>query len=651
MNPATSRTRRNSSLDTTFDYSGRSKESVKARRKIFVLAPAAVTLGLILAQLAACPADAQAALTVGSVRDQSGVAIAGATVEGYDPAGVLAGSARTDGSGTFALTADRVASVAIGCHYCLATRIPVVSGRPVVAIVRRFGALLDKTPSPSDLANLPYSRVESSIGLRPFTLLRQTTEVVSGSQLSDLGFAPGQALLVDAGVPSYDVVDGTSPYDAIPANATRDANVSPASDAFLYGDRAGSGTVFVDPFGDGNEQVGVIGGASSLRFQIGTPQAGAVLTASNGATDWRQRFDAQFQTQLATTQTLGFNASTSQYRETDASGSALDGAYSFARGAFDDAAPGYDFNVAAVTDRGTYGVTGVQGTYDSIWADSGITAGVRTRGSTFAFADTGVRLSSGYYDTAGDLYDATGNIVQRRIDAGFESDQPDYNVVAGVGVFGIDYNGEGWASSGGARAALATPSLQLRLFPDQRWSGSFAAAGSFSLPTVVDQYDGYANHSLAYDRGSSYAGTLSYTDFSRVRVEVEAASQRVTGFSNGLVTSAGMSVTWQVAPAIALRAWTMRVNDATTSPVPPPFVPSYGPFFGVSNVNAFWLTYENPGAIRFDAIYRRDLLNGEPFEHIDGDVSGPIASSLRWYAGIENVARTKYISAGLKFNP
>jgi hypothetical protein len=512
--------------------------------------------------------------------------------------------------------------------------------------------LLSDEPSSSDLQNVPYSRVESALALRPFALLRQSSTATTGSQLSVLGFQPAQALLLDSGVPNYDVADGVSPYNAIPANDVRDANVAAPADAFLYGDRAGSGTISVEPFGDGNESVGLIGGATSIRVQAGSPQAGAVLTASNDATDWRQRFDARFQTQLAASQTLGFDVATSQYRETGASSDTLEGSYSFAHAAYNDAQPGYDVGVDLVTDRGAYSASGLEPAYDSIWSDTGFNAGIRTRGSAFFFANTGVRLSSGWYDTQGSAYDAGGNIVQRQIDVGFEADEPDYTLRAGVGQFGIDYQGSGWGSSAGQHAALATPSLQLQLFPNARWGASFSAAGSFSLPTIVEQYDGYAYNSLDYDRGSSYAGTLSYTDLQRVRVEVEAASQHVAGSVNGLVTSAGLSVTWQFAPELSLRAWTMRVDDATNPALPASYIPyPYPSTFGVATVDAFWLTYENPGAIRFDAIYRRDLLNGQTFEHVDGDVSGPIGNGLRWYAGVQDVARTTYMSAGLRFNP
>ena len=66
-------------------------------------------------------------------------------------------------------------------------------------------------------------------------------------------------------------------------------------------------------------------------------------------------------------------------------------------------------------------------------------------------------------------------------------------------------------------------------------------------------------------------------------------------------------------------------------------------------VNAFWLTYSLNGGIRLDTIYRRDLLDGAPFYHVDGDLSGPIANWVRWYSGVEDRMRRTFLDVGLRF--
>jgi hypothetical protein len=162
----------------------------------------------------------------------------------------------------------------------------------------------------------------------------------------------------------------------------------------------------------------------------------------------------------------------------------------------------------------------------------------------------------------------------------------------------------------------------------------------------VDEYayTGSVN-AVEYDRNALLAESLTYTDQARLRVSLEQATQRVAGASSGTITSAGLSATWQLAPAFALRAWTMHVTDT---------VSAYGGTTAYDGnmaptVNAFWLTYEPNGGLRLDAIYRRDLLDGAPFYHVDGDLSGPIGTGLRWYSGVEDRLRRTFLDVGLRF--
>ena len=53
----------------------------------------------------------------------------------------------------------------------------------------------------------------------------------------------------------------------------REAEIEPASAAFLYGNEAGSGTVQMQPFGDGAEDVALLGGESIVRLQAGSNPA------------------------------------------------------------------------------------------------------------------------------------------------------------------------------------------------------------------------------------------------------------------------------------------------------------------------------------------------------------------------------------------
>lgn len=601
---------------------------------------------LVVGLLLAAPAGAQVSLVVGSVRDQHGSPIVGAAVAALGTAGNRLSAGTTDAAGTFSVAGEGASAVAISCRYCLSRTVAVSPGTPVVAIVRRFDALFYDSPSPQDLANLPYAHVESAMALHPFALLRQTTAAIPGSQLSDRGLQPSNALVIDAGVPNYDVSFGASPYDAIPADYERTGSIAPASDAFLYGDRAGSGIVSLEPFGGEDASVATVGGDTIARLATGNGPTGAVAGTYSNDTESRQRADGRLSLALSGAQTLLFSGATSQDREYGDPASTLDGSYSFANAAFDDAQPSLDLHAAFVTDRGGYQWTSGGLPISDVWSDAQFAAGVRGQGNVAAFADVSDRLSTGIYDAAAYYQPRiAGTLTQNRVDAGIDATGPNFEVTAGAGLFGVGYTGGWGGTSLPSFGHLATPSLTLRLFPDSRWSANLDASGSFTLPSLWQQYglpDSYGQ--LVYDRNSLYDATLSYTDEARVRVSVEAASQRVSGYTNGLVTSTGASFSWQVAPTIALRAWTMYVADSTAPPAALPYYAAGMP----SNVNAFWLTYENGSAVRIDAIYRRDVLNAQPFEHLDAAISGPLTEHVRWYAGVEDRLRTTYLDIGVR---
>jgi hypothetical protein len=611
----------------------------------------------------AVPAQAQVALTVGSVRDQHGAAIAGATVTAQTEGGNHI--AITDSAGTFALYGSGVIAVTITCRYCARATFAVTPGEPVVALVRRYAALGASAPSPSDLASLPYAHVESALALRPFTLLRQTTGIYPGSQASDRGLQPANALLVDANVANYDVTFGQSPYVSIPAQYEQTAALSPASNAFLYGDQAGSGIVSLQPFGGTNADVALLGSESIVRLSAGSNAAAVAAGSSSDSDESRQRADVEATIPLSATQSVVVNAGSEQGREYGDPTSTLTGSFSFARAVFDESQPSFDADAALTYDRGDYDNTYDGAVVSDLWSDAQLSAGIHTRGPLQFFADVADRLSTGMYDAQ--VFDAPrigATLEQNRVDAGIDASGTDYGLTAGVGLFGFSYGGGTGGTSVPSNGRLATPSIAVTLFPNAPWSASLSASDSFYLPTLWEQYgyedDAQGGASVAgaqnvreatnygtvtYDRAALYCAELSYTDEARLRVSLEEASQQIHGFTNGSVGSSGASLEWQVAPTLALRAWTMLVSDATEPSGQIPYAPN-----GVQpNVNAFWATYENGDAVRADAIYRKDLLNGRPFYHVDGDLSGPIAGGLRWYAAIEDRMLVRHLDVGLRF--
>ncbi|MGA8661562.1 MAG: carboxypeptidase-like regulatory domain-containing protein [Candidatus Cybelea sp.] len=614
--------------------------------------PLMCATALLITTLVAAPARAQAPLVVGAVRDQRGVPVEGAAVVGRR-GNQAPLRTTTDRLGTFALAASGVISVRVTCRYCGPAVVLVRAGEPVVVIVDRYEALASDAPSSSDLENLPYAHVESALALRPFTLLEQSVDAYPGSRLSDRGLAPNGSLLIDDGAPNYDVVSGSSPYELVPAQYERTATRSDASNAYLYGDQAAGGTVNASPLGsDSNWQVATLGSDAIARAQIGSDNLGAVLGSFTNDEESRQRADLSANFSLGADQSLAIAAGSEQGRTFTSGTSQFAGSFSFADATYADPQLA-NLYVSAVLDRGNYTQGTAQNTSTAVWSDSGLNIGVRSLGAVSAFADLGVRASTGFYDQQAPYYyyplpRVGADLTQTRADAGVNASGRDYDVTAGVGAFWIDYAGGTTGLSQPAKTALALPSIQAQLFPNQRWTLDLQDSDSFTLPTFVDQYEysGPGVNAVEYDRNALVAETLTYTDQARLRVSLEQATQHVAGATSGTITSAGLSATWQVAPSIALRAWTMHVTDT---------VPAYAlttAYDGSTTptVNAFWLTYDaTPGGLRLDAIYRQDLLDGAPFYHLDGDLSGPISNRLRWYAGVEDRERRTFLDVGLRF--
>jgi hypothetical protein len=597
--------------------------------------------------LVALPARPAVPLVVGEVRDQRGAAIADATVMARRDAAPPLWT-RTDAAGSFSIAAAGIVAVVVACRYCAQTTIAVRPGEPVVAIVRRYQALAAGTPTSGDLENLPYAHVESSIALRPFTLLAQSSAAYPGPTLSDRGLSQSGSLLIDDGAPNYDVVSGSSPYELVPAQYERSATLQDASNAFLYGDQAAGGIVDASPVASGsNWEVATLGSDAIARAQVGSDALGAVAGTFSNDEESRQRADVFANWSPAGDGSLSLAAGTEQGRTYESPASAFAGSFSFATVTYDE--PSLEnLYVSAEMDRGGYVLGSEYPTYAQ-WADSNALVGVHSTGPVAAFADVGVRASSGYYDE--EAYYAPPEIgatlIQTRADAGLVAAGTDYNLVAGVGAFWIDYGGGTYGVSTPARTALAVPSLQATLFPAGRWSINLQGSGSFTLPTFVEQYGNQYSTptSVQDDRNELLGGSLTYTDQSRLRVTFEEASQRVAGAQSGTIVSTGFAATWQIAPAIALRAWTMHVNDTLA-----PYAASpYAADGSAPTVDALWLTYEGTSGVRFDAIYRRDLLDGAPFYHVDGDLSGPLADPLRWYAGVEDRQRRTFLDIGLRF--
>lgn len=592
---------------------------------------------LLFLFLPALLAAAPSPLVVGSVRDQFGAPIAGARVSANGAV------TSTDSQGTFALSVANVKSVQITCDYCRTLNVAVADGEPVVALVHRFSALVQEAPTDRDVAFVPYARAESIASLRPFTVLENTSHPLPGAQLSDRGASSRGALVLDNGIPVYDVTSNQSPFVVFPDYALQSASWLPPSDAFSYGDLAGGGTIVTQTHNQ-DRWSGVLaaGDTNAVRAGETLDNQAWSASASQDPQDRRRRADGFLRVPFGDDAiTLSAQASGDAYRP---GSQQLDTTEGGVRLSFDSVRQNH-VSASLLADGGYYDGAAPSVNYSAKWSDVQAQAGVATTTRIQFFTDAGVRASAGEYTSSGAIGTAAGIITQTRVSAGAQTAGAGYSARIGVGGFDLAYSG----GSAGARNALVAgmlaPGFSGSYALDPHWTLQVQAGESFALPTILEEFV-YPPETQAidFDRNSALIGTLAYGDLRRFRAEVTTLSERVSGLDEGTIHSAGISASWQIAPALSLRAWLMRVND-TTQPIEPVY--RFGARPRPATVGSYWLTYESAG-LRVDAIYRRDLLDYQPDPHLDVSISAPLTSALRVFAQTERLAGTRGVTIGLR---
>lgn len=586
------------------------------------------------ALLAATPTP----LVVGSVRDQYGLPIAGAHVSAGDA------SADTDAQGTFALEVSGARRVTIACAYCKSATVAVTSDQPVVALVQRFDALAQDAPSARDIASVPYSRAESIASLRPFTVLENTTHALPGPQVSDRGASSRGALVLDNGIPLYDVASNQSSFVAFPAYALQRASWAPPADAFEYGDLAGGGTLIADTHSaDAWSGIGAAGDTNVLRVGQTFANTAWSLDGSSEPNDRRARADASFHVPIGD-DAMDVSALAAQDRFSP-NAQELDTADTGIRLGFTSVRQNRA-SASIIADGGSYYGSAPSIDYGARWSDVQVQGGVATTTRISFFTDAGVRTASGKYWTSGGALPLTaGEIGQTQIDIGVQTSGDRYSAKAGVGAYGAHYAGGSAGSRATLDGGLVAPSFFGSYAFDPHWTLELQAGESFALPTILEAFvyplDG---PNLILDRNAFFEQTLSYGDLRRFRASFTTLAQNASGLDVGTVHSTGLSAQWQIAPALSFRAWLMRDNDFTH---PYEAVYRFGARPQPATVGSYWLTYESSG-LRIDAIYRRDLLDYRTDPHLDASASVPIAHGLRVYGATQRVAGARSFTFGLR---
>ena len=174
--------------------------------------------------------------------------------------------------------------------------------------------------------------------------------------------------------------------------------------------------------------------------------------------------------------------------------------------------------------------------------------------------------------------------------------------------------------------------------------GAYARAAyseSARLPTELETQSLYPRLGTpGFERGELVESALGFDDGARVRGEAILYREFTHGFDERRLDGLGVSLVWQVAPLVSIRAWSLRASPLTFgTPNPEPD----------ASRQVLWTTYEKNSGLRFDAIVHRDVSAFErPVLAFDTDVLVPLFQELAIDAGTRELSGARRFYVGLR---
>ncbi len=589
-----------------------------------------VLAGALAIQLLAA-APLSAALVAGSVRDQHGAPIAGATVRIFDGTRE-AGMAHTGQDGTFVFTGTGT-KVRIRCAYCRTTDVAVGADGIATAVVTRYDAVRTDGPTSDDIGSLPGANVPSLLQRVPFVVVNESSRTIPGVSATDRNATLYGGLLVLDYAPDYDVTANITPFDTIPQGGATTLTVLRVDDAYEYGNVAQGGTFLVQTPG-GATYAGT-GDNSLLRAAANSPNLVAAASFSNA--DVGSRAERAAVTDGFTTPgTAGAVTLSSGAGYNGPNGtSALFSSFSSANAQIHSRGP-IDAFATAILDRGTYAYTSPNVPVSSAWSDTEFEAGVDSHAAVAPFAHFDVRESAGsYLSNSTGPQSVSGWLAQTRTSAGVSYTSTSLDALLAGGV-----NSVGYADIVAPNARLSQNAndgvLSFTYRPSTQWSLHASTSSGYTLQTYLGVYtpfeagNGYGTPVLD---GHTNEAIVEFGDEARVRASLTALAWG--GVDGSASSSAGASLAWQIAPSLSLRTWLLRAQSTAWSP---------------TTVGSAWLTYANGRNLRADVMLGRSLLDHVPYDHIDASISGRITDRLDWFASSTRVEGSQQTAAGLRIH-
>ena len=532
---------------------------VPRAREIFL--KLAIVVGLVLH-----PAVARGdELVVGALRDQDGSVVVGASIAALDAQGHVLARDRSAADGTFALTtATRPSSVLITAPDADPVRVAVPpDGSPIAAIVRHHRAV-DLVPSVADVAALPAGALSAVGEIVPY-------RISFPGSITDRWLASGRGVTTVEGLPFYRRGDGGDATSLLPTHAFGAVGVTDPLEAVWYGDRAGGGIIDARLFDRGDAERVTDRDAA---FSFGRDPVGLV------ATSW----DADGERRLVAARgggELGPVQATVVALAGDAPGTHYDGA-------------GLELHTATqrIDLAARFDLTETNADALSTSPDNGSVAEALFDASGRGPDAIAVRLR--WRDERGLLGDAASEHRDGALVLGTTRG----NVVRVTAAVALDYGADLPYEAPAANAFAVLPSLSANARLTDEWSLQ-AGLGDSTLGTP----------GFALARASLGQIGLAYADRHRLRAEVIAYAEgdaAPTALNRGF----GVSLGWEIAPRLSLRAWSLRDVDALDATTP---LYAGGPLESVVESKRFdrdlvWFTWDAP--VRVDLLLREGALEG-----------------------------------------
>lgn len=565
-----------------------------------VLKALGILAGLLLW---ATPAAANV-LVFGAVRDQDGRVVAGARVAARDASGAVVGTDRTAADGTFAVDAAvQPAAVTIEGAYLAPLRAPVTPGAPVIAIVRRYGAVAERVPSPADLAALPAGALSALASAIPM--------VLGNGTIADRGLGGGRGGVAVDGIGFYRRSDGADVSALVPRHATGALTVDDPLDAPRYGDRASGGVFDADVIA-GSDAARAFGTEQSLRF--GRTLAATVADDRDGSLA-RSLAAVRYDDGLLRADWLALRADAGR---ADGASIALQ-----RPGRIADvvARLALDAQSAPASRRGAAAAGSSLALQAALRAHGVLPweIGVRARderGTSGAVAgssdEEALYIAS---ERASDVDDLRFELAAER-----------------------DRERVGDAS---LREFALLPSFSYRRRLGERWDLHLGAGDAMRVPTYLARAAGITESRTLLDEAA-----LAFDDRRRVRVEVAVWHERASSVLVSTLAGAGVDAAWQIAPRLSLRGWTVR-NDGTTTAISEAGYGYLDVFPGAAaprrdRAGMLWLSWTAP--TRIDLVDRAGRLEGAVRAPLGRNLAASLATFRR-----EDGARV--LDLGLVFSP